>query len=105
MHNAEINQPVKTFFRSIYKLNRGRNLRLIRLAETQATDAAIETLLKLPALESVNLYGTKVTDAGATKLAGLTNLKRLYLWQTAVTPAAIAALKEKLPKCEIITGT
>ncbi len=89
----------------IATLAAAKNLRLIRLAETQATDAAIEALLKLPALESVNLYGTKVTDAGAAKLAGLPNLKRLYLWQTAVTPAAIAALKEKLPKCEIITGT
>lgn len=82
-----------------------KNLRLVRLAETPVTDAAIDTLVQLPALESVNLYGTKITDAGALKLATLPNLKRLYLWQTPVTPAAITALKEKLPKCEIVTGT
>lgn len=90
---------------AVATLASAKNLRLIRLAETQVTDASIETLLKIPTLESVNLYGTKVTDAGAVKLAGLPNLKRLYLWQTAVTPAAIGTLKEKLPKCEIVTGT
>jgi hypothetical protein len=68
------------------------------------TDASIDTLLKLPSLESINLYGTKVTDVGVGKLSTLPNLKRLYLWQTAVTPAAIKILKEKLPRCEIITG-
>ena len=82
-----------------------KNLRLVRLAETPVTDAAIETLLKLPALESINLYGTKVTDAGVLKLAALPKLKRLYLWQTSVTPAAVATLQEKLPNCEIVTGT
>ena len=88
----------------VAQLAASKNLRLIRLAETGVTDAVIDTLLKIPSLESINLYGTKVTDAGVSKLAALTNLKRLYLWQTAVTPAAIKTLKEKLPACEIITG-
>ena len=88
----------------VAQLAASKNLRLIRLAETGVTDAVIDTLLKIPSLESINLYGTKVTDAGVSKLAALTNLKRLYLWQTAVTPDAIKTLKEKLPACEIITG-
>jgi hypothetical protein len=89
---------------AVAQLAGAKNLRLIRLAETGITDAAIDTLLKLPSLESINLYGTKVTDTGVSKLSALPNLKRLYLWQTAVTPAAIKALKEQLPGCEIITG-
>ena len=88
----------------VAQLASSKNLRLIRLAETGVTDAVIDTLLKIPSLESINLYGTKVTDAGVSKLAALTHLKRLYLWQTAVTPEAIKTLKEKLPACEIITG-
>ena len=88
----------------VAQLGSSKNLRLIRLAETGVTDAVIDTLLKIPSLESINLYGTKVTDAGVSKLAALTHLKRLYLWQTAVTPEAIKTLKEKLPACEIITG-
>jgi uncharacterized membrane protein len=91
--------------RSVAALAPAGNLRLIRLAETDITDAAAESLAKLASLESVNLYGTKITDAGALKLAELPNLKRLYLWQTGVTGEAISALKEKLPDCEIITGT
>jgi uncharacterized membrane protein len=89
---------------TVSQLSSATHLRLVRLAETGVTDASIETLLKLPSLESINLYGTKVTDVGVGKLSTLPNLKRLYLWQTAVTPAAIKILKEKLPRCEIITG-
>lgn len=89
---------------SVVKLAAAKNLRLIRLSETAITDASIDTLLKLPSLESINLYGTKVTDAGVSKLGGMPNLKHLYLWKTAVTPETVKALKEKLPKCEIITG-
>ena len=91
--------------RAVAQLVSAKNLRLIRLAETGITDVAIDTLVKLPALESINLYGTKVTDAGVGKLSALPNLKRLYLWKTAVTPEAIKTLKEKLPACEIVTGT
>ncbi len=89
---------------AVSQLSSAKNLRLVRLAETGVTDASIDTLLTIPSLESINLYGTKVTDTGVNKLSAMPNLKRLYLWQTAVTPAAIKALKEKLPSCEITTG-
>jgi len=91
--------------KSVAALEAARKLRQVRLAETGVTDSSIDTLLKLPTLESINFYGTKVTDAGILKLAAMPNLKHLYLWQTAVTPDAIKALKEKLPKCEVITGS
>ena len=90
---------------SMAKLHVATKLRMLRLGETNITDGGIDAILNLVTLESVNLYGTQVTDAGVSKLAALPNLKRLYLWQTAVTPEAIQALKEKLPSCEIITGT
>jgi uncharacterized membrane protein len=91
--------------KSVAALGAAPKLRQVRLAETAVTDAAIDSLVKIPSLESVNFYGTKVTDAGIAKLAALPNLKRLYVWQTAVTPAGIEALKQKLPGCEIISGT
>lgn len=90
---------------TVAQLAAAKNLRLIRLAETPVTDAVIESLLKLQSLESVNLYGTKITDAGALKLVALPKLKHLYLWQTAVTPAAVTTLREKIPQCDIVTGT
>lgn len=91
--------------KAVGALESAGKLRQIRLAETQVTDAAIDALLKIPSLESVNLYGTQVTDQGIRKLAGLPNLKRLYVWQTPVTPETVKFLQEKLPGCEIVTGT
>jgi uncharacterized membrane protein/mono/diheme cytochrome c family protein len=91
--------------KTVAALGAAPKLRQVRLAETAVTDAAIDSLVKVPSLESVNLYGTKVTDAGIAKLAALPNLKRLYVWQTAVTPAGIQALRQKLPSCEIVSGT
>ena len=91
--------------KSVAALESAKELRMLRLSETGVTDSAVDTLLKLPALESINFYGTKVTDAGILKLSAMPKLKRLYLWQTAVTPEAVKSLKEKLPQCEIITGS
>lgn len=91
--------------KSVAALENAKQLRMVRLSETGVTDSAIDTLVKLPALESVNFYGTKVTDAGVLKLSTLPNLKRLYLWQTPVTPEGIKAIKEKMPKVEVITGS
>lgn len=91
--------------KSVAALEPAKQLRMVRLSETGVTDSAIDTLVKLPALESVNFYGTKVTDAGVLKLSALPNLKRLYLWQTPVTPEGIKAIKEKMPKVEVITGS
>jgi len=89
---------------TVAKLTAATNLKTIRLIETPITDAALDSLAKITTLESINLFGTKVTNEGVMKLAVLPNLKRLYLWQTAVTPEGIAALKAKLPNCEIVTG-
>lgn len=91
--------------KSVAALEPAKNLRMVRLSETGITDSAIDSLLKLPELESVNFFGTKVTDAGVRKLAALPKLKHLYLWQTSVTPEAVKAIKEKLPECEILTGS
>ena len=91
--------------KSVAALESAKSLRLVRLSETEVTDSSIDTLVKIPSLESINFYGTKVTDAGVQKLATMPNLKRLYLWQTAVTPEGIKSIKEKLPKCEVITGS
>jgi hypothetical protein len=91
--------------KSVQALEPAKQLRMVRLSETGVTDSAIDTLVKLPALESVNFYGTKVTDAGVMKLSTLPNLKRLYLWQTPVTPEGIKAIKEKMPKVEVVTGS
>ena len=90
---------------SVAALEPAKQLRMLRLSETPVTDAAIDSLLKLPSLESINFHGTKITDAGVLKLAAMPALKHLYLWQTAITPETVKALQEKLPQCEIISGS
>jgi hypothetical protein len=90
--------------RSAVLLGAATNLRQLRLAETGVTDAAIDSLLKLVALESLNFYGTKVTDNGILKLGAIPALKRLYLWQTSVTSEGVKSLQEKLPDCQIVVG-
>lgn len=91
--------------KSVAALTVAKSLRMVRLSETGITDASIDSLVKVPTLESINLYGTKITDAGILKLSAMPDLKRLYLWQTPVTPETLKTLKEKLPKCEIVTGS
>jgi Leucine Rich repeat len=47
---------------------------------TQITDRSLETLGRMPTLESVELYETKaVTDAGLAHLAGLPRLREVHL--------------------------
>lgn len=80
-------------------------LRFLRLSETKVGDAALETLSQLPELESLNLYGTQVTSQGIVKLSKLQGLRKLYLWQTRVDDETLQALRDKMPDCEIVTGT
>lgn len=68
-----------------------QSLTRLRLDNTALGDEAVETLLRLPALEMVNLYGSKLTDAGLARLATLPSLTRVYCAGTAVTPEGVAA--------------
>lgn len=79
-------------------------LRMLRLSETGITDASMDNIAGMVALESLNLYGTEVTAEGVMKLVDLPNLKRLYLWQTGVDEAGAKLLREQFPECEIVLG-
>ncbi len=57
-----------------------------------ATDADLEHLKGLAALQELDLAGTQVTDAGLEHLKGLTALQRLNLRHTKVTDAGLAHL-------------
>ena len=64
---------------------------VLSIANTEATDRALEAVAKLVHLESLDLAGTKVTDAGLRKLGPLTALALLDVQDTAVTDAGCAA--------------
>ena len=81
-----------------------KNLRVLHLEKTPVTDAGLAHLKGLGNLTYLNLYATAVTDAGLPHLKGLTDLKSLYVFETKVTDTGIAALKEALPKLNIVKG-
>lgn len=79
--------------------------RMPRLAEldlrqTQVTDAGLAFLKPLKNLHTLNLYGTRVTDAGLKHLTSLKSLKKVYLWQTQATEAGVKSLKAAIPGLE-----
>ena len=67
------------------------SLTRLRLDNTAIGDGAVTTLLRLPKLELINLYGSKLTDAGLAELATHPTLTRIYCAGTAVTPEGVQA--------------
>jgi hypothetical protein len=69
-----------------------KNLRFLRLNNTQVTSAGLKQLSGLGDLQAVDLGGTQVSDAGLKELAGLKNLQVLLLDNTKVTNEGLKEL-------------
>lgn len=78
-------------------------LRQVGLSGTSLTDAGLDGLTGIAALESLHLAETKITDSGLVKLAGCKNLRYLDVGGTRVTAAGIATLRKTLPQLETNT--
>jgi hypothetical protein len=77
----------------------------LRLSDNRLTDGCLESLARLPKLESLNLYANPgVTDAGLPVLARIATLKRVYLWETGVSEAGVAELAELRPDLAVQMG-
>jgi uncharacterized membrane protein len=72
------------------------NLTHLRLNNTAITDAGLEHISNLYQLEYLNLYGTGITDKGLSTLRRLKNLKSVFLFGTEVTEEAIVDLRHNL---------
>ena len=70
----------------------------------RVTDAELENLKGLTALQSLDLSETRVTDAGLEHLKGLTALQSLDLSGTRVTSTGVRELQKALPHCSIRFG-
>ncbi len=66
------------------------------------TDAGLESLADLPALETLHLNATPITDAGLKHLAQIKTLKSLNLTDCQLSEAAIDDLQDALPWCRIL---
>jgi hypothetical protein len=65
------------------------------------TNAGVEQIAKLPALETLNLNQTRIDDGALELLAKVPNLKSLEIKNTSVSDAAIEKLKAAKPNCEV----
>ena len=77
------------------------DLRELRVASSTITDDGLAHLRKLKSLRVLDLQDTRLTDAGLAHLFGLDGLRALTLGSTAVTEEGRAALRQRLPQCEI----
>ena len=79
----------------------GLKLDWLCLARTWAGDDSLASLSDMTTLEYLDLTRTRVTDAGLVHLERLPNLKRLILRRCRVTEEGAAAIRAKLPGCEV----
>jgi hypothetical protein len=68
------------------------DVQVVQMANEDVTDAQLEALKDLPALEEVDLNLTAVSDKGMALLAGLPKLKTLHLRNTKVTDEGLEKL-------------
>ncbi len=68
-------------------------LQVVLLDETEVTDAGLENLSGLTTLQVLKLDGTKVTDAGLDNIRGLTGLQGVSLAGTRITDAGLDKLE------------
>jgi len=79
----------------------GKEGLMVRLTDTQVTDAGLTRLKKLTDLRVLFLEGPQVTDASLEHLTELTNLNRLSLHNTLVTGEGIGKFRQALPELTI----
>lgn len=72
------------------------------LDNTQTTDAGLQHIKGLTTLQEISLRNTTVSDAGLECLSALKALDILVVRDTQVTKAGVARLQEALPNCTII---
>jgi hypothetical protein len=68
------------------------NLKFLEISKTQVSDASIDSVLSLPRLQHLVLWGVNVTDEGFSKLASSTTLTRLAIGSKELTANTVRAL-------------
>ena len=72
------------------------------LSDAKIGDKQLEPLKGLKSVYSLNLRGAEVTDAGLVHLEKLAELEVLYLYGGNFSDDAVAALRKRLPACQIV---
>jgi hypothetical protein len=77
-------------------------LRELDLRGLAIGDSDLASLRGLARLAHLNLARTRITDRAANALAALPALRTLSLEETALSESAVAALRERLPECDVV---
>lgn len=82
----------------VLAIGRLSSLHRLRLSNNRLTDQAIMSLAKLPALETLNVYGNSgITDDSVEILTGMSTLVKLYIWQTGIGSEGLSNLRQLRP--------
>lgn len=100
LYGSVSNEP-KDFKEHLMILSRNTKLSTLRLISLKLTDEAISVLPMFQRLENVTLYQESVSDRAIASLENCSHLKRLTIRSGMASIVAVAALKKKLPECEI----
>jgi RND family efflux transporter MFP subunit len=84
---------------SLAPLSRLRKLQLSGCRRLEIS--SLETLARLPHLESLTLYNCPIDDSAVETLKKLTSLRELFLDRQRISPAAFQPLLATLPNCSI----
>ncbi len=74
------------------------------LSHTRITDTGLKQLTTLSNLQSLNLVNTKITASGIGQLSTIKTLNNLFLYQTSIHPSGYTNLQKLFPKTTIDTG-
>ena len=88
-------------FRHLRESAELKQLESLDLSGTAVGDKTAQLVSEFPQLQHLDLSATRVTSQGVIHLAKLRNLRDLSFSNTAVDDAAVEALKQALPQCEI----
>lgn len=79
-------------------------LERLNVSRSDITDEGLAALSSLDRLEVLNLYGSPVTNASITHIAELPAIRRVYVWQTLIDEVGIDLLHLARPDIEIFAG-
>ena len=77
-------------------------LQRLDLSGTGVTDSGLLSVKGLGNLQRLNLARTQITDSGLRHLRALSNLRELDLTETKMRPGAVRQLQAALPNCQIL---
>lgn len=78
-------------------------LECVAIVDSRVGDEVLAILLKLPALEDLNLHGTDISDHGLMQLIEMPQLRNIVVTNTSVTVSGAAKFRIARPDCKLFS--